>query len=164
LKNSDSTFGVLAAAVYQKRSVRRDGVEVLGYFVQTRRRASCLRPRLIGSALFQQVRERTGGNIAFPVQAQRLVRSDAGPGCTRNSTADNLNENFLTWGSRALANGGTLTNTTVVNGTAVAGTMESRRIATTGALEDFGAVYDAIDRFAKDRHDECRPRRQLEAW
>ena len=31
-KNSDETLGLLAAAVYQKREIRRDGVEVLGYF------------------------------------------------------------------------------------------------------------------------------------
>ena len=34
---------------------------------------------------------------------------------------DNTNENFLAWGSRAINNGGTLTNATVGGGTAVAG-------------------------------------------
>ena len=147
-KNSDSTFGVLAAAVYQKRSVRRDGVEVLGYFDADPGAAELLAPSLIGSALFQQVRERTGGNIAFQFRPGDSFEATL-TGLYSKFDGDNLNENFLTWGSRALANGGTLTNTTVVNGTAVAGTMESRRNATTGALEDFGAVYDAIDRFAK---------------
>ena len=31
-KNDDETFGVLVAGIYQKRNIRRDGVEVLGYF------------------------------------------------------------------------------------------------------------------------------------
>jgi iron complex outermembrane receptor protein len=58
--------------------------------------------------------------------------------------ADNINANFLAWGSRAIANGGTLTNTTVVGDTAVAG-----RIASLGdGTADFGVVYDAINRFA----------------
>ena len=31
-KNADETLGFLVAAVYQERNIRRDGVEVLGYF------------------------------------------------------------------------------------------------------------------------------------
>ncbi len=39
-KSDEDTLGVLVAAIYQKRHLRRDGVEVLGYFtMQTRVRA-----------------------------------------------------------------------------------------------------------------------------
>jgi iron complex outermembrane recepter protein len=148
-KNTDSTLGVLLAGVYQKRSIRRDGVEVLGYFdADPSDTGELLAPSLIGSALFQQERERTGGNLAvqFHPNDALMVNLTA---LYSKFNGDNINENFLSWGSRALANGGTLTNATIVNGTAVAGTMESRRNSVTGALEDFGVVYDAIDRFAK---------------
>ncbi len=148
-KNSESTLGVLVAGVYQKRSIRRDGVEVLGYFdADPSTTSELLAPSLIGSALFKQERERTGGNIAvqFAPNDALMVNLTA---LYSQFEGDNVNQNFLTWGSRAIANGGTLTNTTIKDGTAIAGTIESRRNATTGELEDFGVVYDAIDRFAK---------------
>src|SRR5213079_951569 len=59
--------------------------------------------------------------------------------------ANNVNENYLAWITRALGNGGTLSNTTVQNGTAVAGRVASLNNGT----QDFGVVYDAIDRFAR---------------
>ena len=62
--------------------------------------------------------------------------------------ANNLNENYLAWVTRALGNGGTLTNTTVQGGTAVAGTISSLNNGTS----DFGVVYDAIGRFANIDH------------
>ncbi len=58
--------------------------------------------------------------------------------------ADNVNENYIAWGTRAIANGGTLTNATIQGDTAIAGRIASLNNGTS----DFGAVYDAIDRFA----------------
>src|SRR5213079_3293128 len=55
-KNPAETVGVLFSTVFDKRNIRRDGVEVLGYFPQTG--TGLLVPSLIGSALFQQERER----------------------------------------------------------------------------------------------------------
>jgi iron complex outermembrane receptor protein len=151
-KNDDSTFGVMLAAKYEDRHLRRDGVEVLGYdTIDTNPSPTVtnnvLFPSLIGSALFQQERERYGAN--FEVQWKPSDNSEVAlTGLYSRFNADNLNENYLAWGTRAIANGGTLTNTTLVGNTAVAGTISSRRNATTGALEDFGVVYDAINRFA----------------
>ena len=109
-------------------------------------------PSLIGSALFQQERKRTGGNFAFQFQP-----SDASTfnltGLYSKFDADNINENFMAWGQRAIGNGGTLTNTTVVDGTAVAGRVSSLNNGTA----DFGVVYDAIDRFAHSRVAQHRP-------
>jgi iron complex outermembrane receptor protein len=67
--------------------------------------------------------------------------------------ADNTNQNYLAWGTRALSGeadqpacppSGTLTNTTIVGDTAVAGRISSSNGGTCG----FAVVYDAIDRFA----------------
>jgi iron complex outermembrane receptor protein len=143
-KNNDETLGVLVAAIYQKRHLRRDGVEVLGYFDADSSAGGTLQaPALIGSALFQQVRERKGGNIS--VQFRPSDQLDMNLSVLYSDfDADNLNENYIAWGTRAIANGGTLTNTVIQGDTAVAGRIASK----TNGTEDFGAVYDAIDRFA----------------
>jgi iron complex outermembrane receptor protein len=147
-KNADETLGIMLAGVYQEREIRRDGVEVLGYFttdidpdpgVVT----NGLAPALIGSALFQQDRKRTGGNVGIQFRPNDQVEFNL-TALYSKFEADNINENFLAWGSRAIGNGGTLTNTTVVGDTAVAGRIASLDDGTA----DFGVVYDAINRFA----------------
>lgn len=142
-KNENETFGVLGAAIYQKRRIRRDGVEVLGYDERGTGGASLLVPSLIGSALFQQERIRKGGNVGFQFRPNDVVDINV-TALYSKFDADNSNENFLAWGTRALNDGGTLTNTTVGDGTAIAGRIASPDDGTTG----FGIVYDAIDRFA----------------
>src|SRR5207245_1571021 len=62
-RNDASNVGVLLSAVLDKRNIRRDGVEVLGYFPDTT--TGLLVPSLIGSALFQQQRERNAFNGEF---------------------------------------------------------------------------------------------------
>jgi iron complex outermembrane receptor protein len=143
-KNPDETLGVLVAAVYQKREIRRDGVEVLGYFDADPGETVLDVPSLIGSALFQQERIRTGGNIGVQFRPSDDLEFNL-TGLYTKFDADNINENFIAWGSRAIGNGGTLTNTTIEGNTAVAGTISSLN----GGTEDFGVVYDAIQRFAE---------------
>jgi len=138
-KNPESTFGILGAAVYQKREIRRDGVEVLGYNELN----GVKYPALIGSALFQQERVRTGGNIGMQFRPNDKLDVNV-TALYSKFDADNINQNFLAWGSRAIGNGGTLTNVTMTGDTAVAGRISSLNNGTA----DFGAVYDAIDRFA----------------
>jgi iron complex outermembrane receptor protein len=146
-KNDAGTVGFLIGGKYEKRDIRRDGVEVLGYnTIDTdpgEGENNILFPALIGSALFQQERVRTSGNFEL-----QFAPSDALDisltGLYSKFEADNLNENFMAWGSRAIANGGTLTNATIVEDTAVAGTISSAG----GGMSDFGVVYDAITRFA----------------
>jgi iron complex outermembrane receptor protein len=148
-KNSSNTFGVLAALVYEKRRIRRDGVEVLGYFTQADNPATpanedvsngALMPSLIGSALFQQERQRYGGNVAVQFKPSDALEINL-TGLYTRFNANNFNQNFLAWGSNAIGGGGTLTNPTVVDGTVVAGTITS----TPGGR---AVVYDAIDRLA----------------
>lgn len=143
-KNDDETVGLLLGGLYQERNIRRDGVEVLGYFdTNSSPTVTVLAPALIGSALFQQERIRTTGNAKL-----QLAPSDALDvtieGLYSKFDADNINENFLAWGTRAIGNGGTLTNATMVGDTAVAGRISSAG----GGVNDFGVVYDAINRFA----------------
>jgi iron complex outermembrane receptor protein len=139
-KNQDNTLGVLIAGIYEKREIRRDGVETLGYFDYATATGSVKVPALIGSALFQQERIRKGVNVAIQWKPTDQLEV-ALTGLISKFGANNTNANFLAWGSNALGGGGTLTNVTLQGDTAVAG-----RIASTP--DGRGVVYDYIQRFA----------------
>ena len=139
IRNDASTVGLVLGGVYQKRDIRRDGVEVLGYQPVTVNGQTAQVPSLIGSALFQQERERWGVNAGLQMRSDALEVNVTG--LYSRFGADNFNQNFLAWGSNALGGGGTLTNATVRNGTVVSGRIDS--IAGGRAV-----VYDAIDRSA----------------
>jgi iron complex outermembrane receptor protein len=139
-KNDAETFGVLVGAVYQKRDIRRDGIEVLGYQPVTVGGQTAQIPSLIGSALFLQERERYGGNVALQFRPSDDLEVNL-TGLYSKFNANNFNQNFLAWGSKALGDGGTLTNATVRNGTVVSGTVTSPSTSR-------AAVYDTIDRTA----------------
>jgi len=143
-KNSTNDVGVLFSAIFDKREIRRDGVEVLGYFPQTG--SGLLVPSLIGSALFRQERERKAFNVEFQFRPASRLEVNLN-GFYSRFGADNINQNYLAWGSNALGGGGTLTNATVIDDTVVAGVISSASNGTAGR----GVVYDAIDRkaFAK---------------
>jgi iron complex outermembrane receptor protein len=151
-RNDESTFGVMVSALYQERNIRRDGVEVLGYEDIDPGEGTLLFPQMIGSALFQQERIRSGGN--FGIQFRPNERVDVNiTGLYSRFEADNTNQNYIAWGTRALAGeagqpacppSGTLTNQVIQDGTVVAGRVTSSNGGTCG----FGVVYDAIKRFA----------------
>lgn len=147
--NDAGTFGILVGAVYQRRDIRRDGVEVLGYFNPVDDPATpanedpsgdALIPSLIGSALFLQERERYGGNIGIQFRPSDAFEINV-TGLYSRFGADNFNQNYLAWGSQALGGGGTLSNFTVANGTVTSGRIDS----TPGGR---AVVFDAIDRLA----------------
>jgi iron complex outermembrane recepter protein len=146
-KNQGETLGFLVAAVYQERNIRRDGVEVLGYFPFDTDPGpatnNVLVPSLIGSALFQQERIREGGNVALQFRPSESLEVNLS-GLYTKFSADNSNANFLAWGTNALGGGGTLTNTTMQEDTAVAGTITSSGGGTTGRA----VVYDTFIREA----------------
>ena len=142
-RNEADTFGIILAGVYQKRRIRRDGVETLGYFTQTGVAGGAEIPSLIGSALFQQDRERWGGNIGIQVRPSDRFEVNI-TGLYSRFNANNYNQNFLAWGSNAIGGGGTLTNATIQDNTVVRGTITSSGAGTTGRA----AVFDAIDRKA----------------
>ena len=124
-KNDAETFGVLVGGVYQKRRIRRDGVEVLGYQSATATNGQTAQiGSLIGSALFQQKRERYGGNVELQFKPSDNLEVVA-TGLYSRFNADNANQNYLAWTSNALGGGGTLTNATIADGTFVKGTVTS---------------------------------------
>ncbi|WP_374471119.1 TonB-dependent receptor [Phenylobacterium sp.] len=143
--NADDTFGVMVGLVKQKRHLRRDGVEVLGYGSNNFGGSvgTVDYPSLIGSSFFQQTRDREGVN--FGVQYAPNDRLEVNlTGLYSQMDADNFNQNYMAWVSNKVgalgAGGGTLTNTEVRDGTLVRGTF--------GTAGGFGAVFDAIDRVA----------------
>lgn len=159
-RNDASTVGLVLGAVYQKRDIRRDGVEVLGYtpyavpatipgtpagpvtlpnpaFDPALVGSSF--PSLIGSALFQQERERYGFNVGLQMRSDTLEANVTG--LYSKFGADNFNQNYLAWGSNALGGGGRLSGGVVQDGTIVAGRIDS-------IPGGRAVVYDAIDRTA----------------
>ncbi len=142
-KNDDSTFGVLVSGTRQERNIRRDGIETLGYFENAAAAGDAQIPSLIGAALFTQERIRTTGNIALQWAPNDRVEVNLN-GLYSEFEAQNTNSNFIAWGVRAIGNGGTLSNAVIQDGTVVAGTIASLNNGT----QDFGAVYDVIQRDA----------------
>jgi iron complex outermembrane receptor protein len=113
-KNEASTFGVLLQGFYEKRHLRRDGQEMLGY--STIGASSPLAasnpdlvgvayPNVIGAALFEQVRERKGALLG--VQVKPLDNLTLGlSGFHSEMEATNYNRNWMLWTTRILGGGG----------------------------------------------------------
>jgi iron complex outermembrane recepter protein len=108
------TVGVMAQVFSQKRSLRRDGIETLGYsriaanspIVATNPDlAGVAYPNAVGSALFEQTRERVGGLLTVQVRPTRELSFDL-TGFSSEMKARNYNRNYLIWGSRILGGGG----------------------------------------------------------
>jgi iron complex outermembrane receptor protein len=112
-KNADSTVGVMVQAFSETRHLRRDGQELLGYeqikagsTVATAHPdlAGVYYPVLMGSALFEQKRERTGGLIDVQVKPTQDLTLDF-TGFSSHMKAANYNRNYMLWGTHVL-NGG----------------------------------------------------------
>ena len=144
--NRDETFGILVGAIYQKRHLRRDAIEVLGYTAAPASLGTDLQiPALVGSVLFKQTRERIGFNATAQWRPNDQLEMSL-TGLYSHMNADNFNQNYMAWFSNMINNGAVPTNTTVEDGTVTSGTF---------ALQPGvnGAVFDAIDRLA---HTETR--------
>src|SRR6185503_21079308 len=112
-KNDANTLGLMVQAFSEERHLRRDGVELLGYgsvAAGTPIAASnpdlvgVAYPVLIGAALFEQKRERTGGLIDLQVSPSDDLQFDI-QYFTSDLDATNYNRNFLFWGSNLLQGG-----------------------------------------------------------
>ena len=102
-KNPEQDLGVLLQVFSEKRSLRRDGLEVLGYnqiaagskvALSNPDLAGVWYPRSIGAALFEQERKREGGLI----EVQFKPNSDTSlslTGYTSTLNATNYNRNYL---------------------------------------------------------------------
>ncbi|MGB5133328.1 MAG: TonB-dependent receptor, partial [Steroidobacteraceae bacterium] len=112
-KNDASNFGVLLQAFSEERHLRRDGVELLGY--ETIAAGSNIAtahpdlagvkyPALIGAALFEQKRERTGGLVDVQFRPTDDLSFDAQFFSSKLDAA-NYNRNYLMWNTHFIASG-----------------------------------------------------------
>jgi iron complex outermembrane receptor protein len=128
--NAESNFGVLLQGFYEKRHLRRDGVELLGY--DTISPTSPLvvgesvpgvgtiapHPDLagvqyvhdLGAAFFEQERKRTGGLIDLQFKPNDSVNLDLS-GFYSKLEAPNFNRNYLLWNTHYINFGNNLTPT-----------------------------------------------------
>jgi iron complex outermembrane receptor protein len=143
-KNDSETLGLLFAGLYQERHLRRDGIEFLGYSdrqIDDQGGATVAVPDLLGSALFEQERVRTGGNFALQFRPSDSLEFNL-TGLYSKLEADNFNHNYMAWFSNMMGAGEQPINTTVKDGTLVGGSFAQ-------SAAGFGAVYDAILREAE---------------
>jgi iron complex outermembrane receptor protein len=112
-KNEANTVGVMVQAFSETRHLRRDGQELLGYekiapgsAVATAHPdlAGVWYPTMIGSALFEQKRERTGGLIDIQVKPTNDLTLDFS-GFTSEMKAANYNRNYLLWNTHFINQG-----------------------------------------------------------
>ena len=127
-KNDSNTFGVLIQGFDEKRHLRRDGQEILGYgqisptsplAAAKPDLANAFYPTLIGSAFFEQERERKGGLIDIQVKPTNDLSIDLS-GFTSRLDATNYNRNWMFWGSHVFGANTIPSSYTVRNGTVVA--------------------------------------------
>lgn len=112
-KNDANTFGVLAQVFSEKRSLRRDGVEILGYNQIAANSpvaqahpdlAGVWYPRSIGAALFEQTRKREGGMLDLQFKPTSDLTMDLS-GFVSKMDASNYNRNYLLHAPFFLAEG-----------------------------------------------------------
>src|SRR5437764_337165 len=126
-KNEAGTMGVMVQGFYEKRHLRRDGQELLGYDKISPTSALAAAhpdlanvsyPTLIGSALFEQERERTGGMIDVQLKPTNHLTLDFNTFYS-HLKASNYNRNWMFWGAHVInqGNGEMPTSYTVANGT-----------------------------------------------
>ena len=102
-RNEEKTLGVMLQFFSEKRHLRRDGVEILGYNQIAPGSAVALSnpdlagvwyPRSIGAALFEQVRKRDGGLIDVQVKPNNDLTLDFSAFVSKLD-APNYNRNYL---------------------------------------------------------------------
>ena len=124
-RNDDKSFGVLVQAFNEKRSLRRDGVETLGFINQLSATNApdlikahpdlngVYAPDLIGAAYFTQERERKGGLVRAEFKPTKDVDLTF-TGFSSKMDADNYNRNYLIAPRAGLINSATISNYQVV--------------------------------------------------
>lgn len=112
-KNEQNNLGIMVQVFSQKRHLRRDGIETLGYSTiapgsaiakSNPNLSGVAYPNVIGSALFEQVRERTGGLIDVQLKPTAGLSFDL-TGFSSEMKASNYNRNYMIWNSRILSGG-----------------------------------------------------------
>jgi len=151
-KNAGETFGLLVQAFHETRHLRRDGQEILGYAQIAPNSAlaaarpdlaNVYYPTLIGSALFEQERERKGGLVDLQFRIGDSFEVDLS-GFKSKMDATNYNRNWMFWGSRVIGTDNRVpTAYTVRNDTLVAATWPNAGVPGTNAQY---AIVDNIYR------------------
>ena len=109
-RNEAGNFGLMVQAFSEERHLRRDGQELLGYDRISATSAAgqahpdlvgVFFPTLIGSALFEQERKRTGGMVSVQFKPTDAVELEANY-FRSDMKADNYNRNYMLWGSRII--------------------------------------------------------------
>jgi len=113
-KNNDNTFGIMAQAFYEKRSLQRDGQEIVGGYNQIAATdaiavahpdlAGKYYPNLIGQTLFTQTRTRKGGTIDIEWKPLDNLTLNLDTFYTKLE-ADNFNRNYMLWNSQYVPGG-----------------------------------------------------------
>lgn len=152
-KNEQGTLGLMAQGFSEKRSLRRDGQELLQW-TQVQPDNPALKahpdlahvwfPRLIGSALFQQERHRTGGLIDLQFKPSRDFNLEA-TYFRSKMDASNYNTNYMIDmnGSGALGSGVAPDPGYVIrNGTLVSASFTNK--GTTASPLRYGVVDEIV--------------------
>ena len=149
-KNENGTFGVLLQVFKQERSLRRDAQEIPGGFftisatdpagVSNPDLVGVQAPGLVGSTLFEQVRDRTGGLLELQFKPSDNLTLGLS-GFLSDMDANNYNRNFMLWGGNFARAQAPDPGYTVENGVLTAATY-------TGVAGRDYAVYDMISREA----------------
>ena len=147
-RNDDRTVGVLMQVFSEKRHLRRDGVEILGYdqvaagntvLATNPDLLGVYYPRAIGAALFEQERHRAGGLVELQVKPMRGLTLGVS-GFYSELDAKNYNRNYLLYTPRVLGAGqAPLPGYTVRNNTLVSASFAPVAGTNTG-------LYDQISR------------------
>lgn len=118
-KNDAGTAGIMVQAFSEQRHLRRDGQELLGYDTIKADLANgspnpivaahpdllgVYYPVLIGSALFEQERKRTGGLLAVEFKPSDTATLGL-TYFTSELDASNYNRNYMLWGSKIVGSG-----------------------------------------------------------
>jgi iron complex outermembrane recepter protein len=113
-KNDADNFGVMLQVFSESRHLRRDGSEVLGYdTIAPGSKIALSNPDLsgvqyptdIGTALFEQKRERNGGLLDVEFKPFDDLTLDLS-GFASKLTASNYNRNYLLWSTHFVGAGG----------------------------------------------------------
>ena len=124
-KNDANNFGVMVQAFYEKRSLQRNGQELVGGYNQIGATdavavahpdlAGVYYPQEIGATLFTQTRTRKGGSIALEFKPADNLTVGLN-GFYTKLKADNYNRNYMLWTSQFINQGGLQPDYTVKNG------------------------------------------------
>lgn len=143
-RNSAGTAGIMVQSFYEKRSLRRDGQEVVGGYGKISssdpQLNGVLYPNLLGAVYFTQERERTGGVIDIELQPTDDLTLNLNAFSSRLE-ASNYNRNFMLWTSQFI-NGQTPSSFKVENGLLTQAVFDAVQSDT---VVPYG-VYDMISR------------------